>query len=141
MPKIESLTQGKLQERFINLNPTGRDKIALAEIQLFEKHPIFGIGPGVGISERSSILGYHIASHTEYTRLLAEHGVFGLMALLLLIIMLFIPIKRAHTNSTKGENAALVLWTIAEMAHSATRFAITGFLPGIAYLNLNCEDK
>ena len=141
LPKVQKITQGQLQERFTNLNPTGRDKIALAEIQLFKEHPLFGVGPGVGISERTSILGYYIAPHTEYTRLLAEHGIFGFGALLILLYLLYIPIKRASTLEIKAENAALIVWTLAEMAHSATRIAITGFLPGIAYLNIHRDEE
>ena len=141
LPKIQRLTQGQLEERFTNLDPTGRDKIALAEIRVFEEHPLFGVGPGVGISERSGILGRYVASHTEYTRLPAEHGIFGLMALATLIWIILIPIKRSKTADIKAENAAFVLWTLAEMAHSATRIAITGFMPGIAYLNMQREEE
>ncbi len=140
LPKVQRITQGQLKERFTNLNPTGRDKIALAEIQLFEEHPLFGVGPGVGIAERTGILGYYIAPHTEFSRLLGEHGIFGLMALILLMIMLYIPVKNVIPSDKKGENVAFILWSAAEMAHSATRIAITGFLPGIAYLNIHRED-
>ena len=140
LPKLQYLTQGKLTERFTNLNPTGREEIVLAELKLFEKHPIFGVGPGVGIAERSEILGYYTNPHTEYTRLLAEHGIFGLIALIILFTMMYIPIKNVHSIDKKGENAAFVLWSIVEMAHSATRIAITGYLPGIAYLNMHREE-
>ncbi len=140
LPKLERLTQGKLEERFTNLNPTGRGQIVLAELKLFKSHPLFGVGPGVGIAERSSILGYFIASHTEYTRLLAEHGLWGLFALTILLYLFYIPIRRTHTHKLKSLNASLIVWSFLEMAHSATRIAITTYLPGLTYLNPGEED-
>ena len=141
LPKLEKLTQGKLEERFSNLNPTGRGQIALAELKLFKSHPLFGVGPGVGIAERSSIIGYFIASHTEYTRLLAEHGFWGLLALSILLYLFYLPIKRSESYNQKSFNAALLVWSLLEMAHSATRIAITTYLPGLTYIQIEEDNE
>lgn len=141
LPRLEKLTQGKLEERFTSLNTTGRTEIALAELELFKTHPLFGIGPGVGIAERSNLLGYFVASHTEYTRLLAEHGLWGIFALVIFLYLLYIPVRYSKSFKQKSQNASLIMWSLFEMAHSATRIAITTYLPGMTYLQPEDTDE
>ncbi len=141
LPRLEKLTQGKLEERFTSLNTTGRTEIALAELELFKTHPLFGVGPGVGIAERSNLLGYFVASHTEYTRLPAEHGLWGIFALVILLYLLYIPVRYSKSFKQKSQNASLIMWSLFEMAHSATRIAITTYLPGITYLQPEEMDE
>ena len=75
---------------------TDRKEIAKAEINLFIKNPILGIGAGQGTQLNKVKYGRKIKSHDELTRLLAEHGLFGLLNILILTltpIFLFLKSK------------------------------------------------
>ena len=84
-PWLDGFTGGALAVRFQNTGATGRDEIALADLKLWAENPLLGVGPGVSQEIRQSHQG--VASHTEYTRCLAEHGILGLGALILLSMM------------------------------------------------------
>ncbi|MFM8320105.1 MAG: O-antigen ligase family protein, partial [Chloroflexota bacterium] len=72
-PWFDNLSGGALAERFQSTDSTGRYEIAQADWYVFKTHPVLGVGPGQ--SNAYHALFYRRASaHTEYTRLLAEHG-------------------------------------------------------------------
>ena len=56
----------------------------MADLQIFAENPLFGLGPGTAMIERDRISGIGIA-HTEFTRLLSDHGSLGLVAMGLLV--------------------------------------------------------
>ncbi|SVD64296.1 uncharacterized protein METZ01_LOCUS417150, partial [marine metagenome] len=69
-----------------------------------------------------------IAAHTEYSRMLAEHGVFGLFSLLLVI---GIPLKIfLMPDSTKSKTIKIVFGSLAllTMLHIALRIAMPCFI-------------
>ena len=68
---------------------TGRVELFTTELLAFYNHPFIGIGVGKGKEYRQEELGFGIASHKEISRLLSEHGLLGVFALLILI---FVPI-------------------------------------------------
>ena len=55
------------------------------KIQIFYDYFLTGVGPGQAPKLRE-IYGYgkRVAAHTEYSRMLSEHGMLGLFSLLLL---------------------------------------------------------
>ena len=55
--------------------------ILLADLELWARNPILGVGPGMAAWGREEILDARISAHTEFSRLLAEHGLFGAAAL------------------------------------------------------------
>jgi hypothetical protein len=83
--------------------------------------------------------GAYKAAHTEYSRLLAEHGLLGLMALLLLGLMFLQAFRRAPTPYAKGLTLAFMVWALAEMCHAAMRIAAISFLFALPFAQF--EDK
>src|SRR5690606_36515123 len=86
-------TGGLIEKRYANQDAagrvkksrfTGREKISETEINLFLSAPIFGIGVGKGLEKRQNETGLVFLSHNEITRMLAEHGALGIMALVIL---------------------------------------------------------
>jgi len=72
----------------LNTITTGRLEIIKSDIMLWSENLLFGTGVGASKFMRPNhINGY--ASHIEYSRLIAEHGIFGLFYVLLLFSMLF----------------------------------------------------
>jgi O-antigen ligase len=69
---------------------SGREEIWDSEIDDFLDHPVFGVGVGKALEIREvNSGGQIIASHSEISRTIAEHGTMGIIALL---IVLFTPI-------------------------------------------------
>ncbi len=132
-PLLDQFTAGGLSARFSDLSTTGRIELMQEEFQVWLKNPIFGVGPGMASSYR--ILGgmaINIASHNEFTRMLAEHGVFGLAAIVLLISMAAHNLRQAASRAQQGLVAAFVVWTFASMAYMALRLAAPALLFGLS---------
>ena len=68
----------------LNTITTGRFNILKEDLNLWGNNIIFGIGSGASTFLRGNGLN-GISSHTELTRLLSEHGIFGFIFFLLLI--------------------------------------------------------
>jgi hypothetical protein len=123
---------------------TGRDKIAKIDIAIFFDNVMMGVGPGMSTFLRMDY-GYHdnAAAHTELTRLLAEHGLFGVASL---IILLVIPIRKYwQTGHIKRVNKIIIIifftLSISTMVHSAMRTAMVGFFYGLAFIDLSQGKK
>ena len=116
---------------------TGRAELIETELQAFLNHPVTGIGVGKGYEYRLENQGISIATHNEISRMLSEHGLLGLVAILILIL---IPI----IFWTKFKNnyyflAFLAFWFLT-INHSAMRIALPGFVYGLALLYI-VDDK
>jgi hypothetical protein len=134
-PQLNTFTSGKLLERFADTNPTLRWEIAKADISLWFANPILGVGPGLAETARVFALGRIIAAHTEYTRVLAEHGSAGLLSLFVLMIITIKAYRRAPTVESRTWTIALITWPLIEMSHAAMRIVMISFLFGLAMVN------
>jgi hypothetical protein len=107
----------------------------MVDLELWRENPIFGVGPGMGMLYRVSMLKW-VASHTEYSRLLAEHGVFGLMALLLLIVMAVRSIRRGNSILGKAMAASMIGWAFLFMMIDGMRLAAPAFAFGLSFATI-----
>lgn len=131
-PSLDEFTGGTLTLRYQETSSTGRLEIAEADIAAFRDSPVVGVGVGESVAYHEYYMGEALAPHTEFTRLLAEHGVFGLFVLALMAWML---IKRYAGNEGgpgRAMSAALTVWTLSVMTHSATRIAATSLVFALA---------
>ncbi|RKS45160.1 O-antigen ligase-like membrane protein [Gillisia mitskevichiae] len=117
---------------------TGRVELIETELHAFYYNPLLGIGVGMGREYREKNLGIEINTHNEISRLLSEHGMFGVIALLILI---FVPI----VFWTKFKNnyyflAFMAFWFLT-INHSAMRIALPAFVYGLALLYIVDEKK
>jgi hypothetical protein len=143
-PKLESVTAGVVASRFQSTKLTGRDRFASAELTAWSENPIFGLGPGGSEGYRHRLLsssGELVASHTEYTRLLAEHGVFGINALLLLLAMAIRNLKRANTTEGKMLVTSFLVWSLLFMAANAMRLVAPSLLFGLTFATFLPEGR
>jgi len=142
LPKLDQFTAGGLMSRFTDLSSTGRVELMREELQAWTTAPLFGVGPGMATyirSLRGSPL--EIASHNEFTRMLAEHGVFGLVAILLLISMAVRNFRQATFPAQRGMVAALIVWTFACIAYMALRLVVPTVLFGLSGAILCSEQS
>jgi len=132
---IETISGGNLNLRYqgetkttlsgdkiktINTITTGRYNILKEDMILWGNNLIFGTGAGASTTLRGNGLD-QIASHTELSRLLSEHGIFGFFYFLLLLITFF---KNYMLNrKTVGSAIIFVIFFIGVTTsmHSAMR--------------------
>ncbi len=120
VPWLDSFTGGAIVQRFADVSTTNRTQIALDDLKLGMQNPILGAGVGMSTTMRSEA---EIAPHTEYTRLFAEHGLFGLISLWLLSTMCWQGVRRAPSGFARATAVGFVTWSLFSMLHAAMRTA------------------
>lgn len=134
LPSLDDFTQGFLGTRFTDTNLTHRDTILLEELGLFQENTLAGVGPGMGNISRGA------AAHTELTRLLAEHGLFGVASLVLLIAMGIQRYLNSRTAILRGLTGSFILWSLIVMTNAAMRLAAISFTFGLAFAHIEQFD-
>lgn len=130
IPQLEQLTGGAFSARFTDTDLTSRGDLARADLNLFLKNPLVGVGPGLASFQRSFLRVE--ANHTEFTRILAEHGSLGVLALLILVYYLFRAFFKAPGVFAKAWVVAFSFWAMVEMAHAAMRIVAIPLMLGLA---------
>jgi hypothetical protein len=138
-PYLEQLSGGMIDQRFTTLNTSNREFIAQNEFDIFLENPL--LGAGVGETRSRHFDDLETASHTEYTRILAEHGVLGLTAMVLIGHALVINYFRRKDIITKSFITMCLVWSLLTMAHSGTRYAGITFLIALSFINIADESK
>ncbi len=133
-------TSGLINKRYANEDRLGRvkkdrlggrEEIMDAEIKLFIDNPILGIGAGLSKYKRVEILGGEVASHNEITRMLSEHGLFGIFGLLILFIT---PFVLYLNNKQHLYFLSFYIFWLLTINHAAMRIAAPAFLYGMTLL-------
>jgi hypothetical protein len=112
---------------------TGREEVAQNEIDTFLKNPIFGVGVGKGVEVRENETGIFVLSHDEITRMLAEHGSLGIVALL---ILFFTPLVLYLENKFNMFLLCFVAFWFLTINHAAMRTAAPAFVYSLSLLNV-----
>ncbi|MEO8253578.1 MAG: O-antigen ligase family protein [Flavobacterium sp.] len=135
-------TRGLITKRYANQDVAGRVKsdrlggrelIIGTELQLFKENPIFGVGIGMGKSYREQLLGIEVASHNEITRLLAEHGMFGV---LILFVLFLVPLILFLINHQNIYFFSFYIFWFLTINHAAMRIAAPAFIYALTLLNV-----
>lgn len=140
IPLLDAFTGGAIISRFESLDTTGRTELAMIELNAWFEHPLLGVGPGQMRTAYEEGFRSNIPTHTEYTRLLAEHGFFGLIALLILFTMLTRNLFRSRTDSNKAVAAALIGWGLLYMLGAAMRLAAPSFILGVTFVTITTKN-
>jgi hypothetical protein len=114
----------------------GRDKLLSGDLIVFLENPILGVGPGLAQIRRSQITGFSAASHTEFSRMLSEHGIFGIFALCILIWLPIKEFKRLKSYYNKAILVGCTSFAFLSMSHSGMRTACPSFIFGLAFINI-----
>ena len=133
-------TSGLINKRYANQDAAGRTKkdrlggreeIMDAELKLFMENPVIGTGAGMGKQVRKESFGMEIASHNEITRMLSEHGLFGIFGLLILFITPFILYinNRQHLYFL-----SFYFFWLLTINHAAMRTAAPAFVYALSLL-------
>jgi O-antigen ligase len=139
-------TGGLLSNRYTNRDAagqlkdditTGRVELVETELHAFVHNPVIGIGVGKGYEYREENLGVSIATHNEISRMLSEHGLLGMVAIVILILVPIIFWTKFKNNYYFL--AFLAFWFLT-INHSAMRIALPAFVYGLALLYI-VDDK
>lgn len=140
-------TEGLIDKRYANKNAmgvekkdlsTGRNQLVEEEIDWFLDSPFFGIGVGKGTDYRTAKYGFVYASHNEITRLLAEHGMLGVIALM---ILFFTPIFYYMGNRDNIFLFCFLIFWLLTINHAAMRTAAPSFVYALSILKVKFDEE
>ncbi|MFI1745833.1 O-antigen ligase family protein [Thalassobellus sediminis] len=140
-------TSGFLDKRYANQDAAGREKedvttgrtdLLAFEIGEFVDNPFLGIGVGKVKEARLDETGVAAASHNEMSRIVAEHGLFGVFAFL---ILLLVPLVYRIKNRNNIFFYSFYLFWLLTINHSAMRIAAPAFIYGLCLLNITYETS
>ncbi|MBK5208468.1 MAG: O-antigen ligase family protein [Flavobacteriaceae bacterium] len=142
-------TGGMLENRYANKTAagitksditTGRATLFMSEMSAFLEHPFFGIGVGGGKFYRMEELDIRAASHNEMGRLISEHGLIGIVALFILIMVPIRHIGKQPNLARAFLGSFLIFWFLT-INHSAMRIAFPGFIYGLSVVIIIFNEK
>ncbi|MCL9805092.1 O-antigen ligase family protein [Flavobacterium amniphilum] len=140
-------TGGLIDKRYANQDArgrvkasklTGREKLIESEFKMFMDNPILGIGVGKNREYRQETTGIEAASHNEISRMLAEHGMFGIFDLL---ILFFTPLFLAFNNRMNVFVIPFVIFWLLTINHAAMRIAAPAFIYALSLLKVYTIEK
>jgi hypothetical protein len=140
-------TGGLIDKRYANKDAkgrvkeskfTGREEVAVGEIDLFLKNPVFGVGVGKGVELRKEETGDGTLSHDEITRMLAEHGSLGIVGLL---ILFFTPLFLYVENKFNMFLLCFLAFWFFTINHAAMRTAAPAFVYSLSLLNVYFQEN
>jgi O-antigen ligase len=138
-------TSGLLDKRYANQDAAGREKADVStgrselfafEFGAFMENPFWGIGVGKVKEVRLNETGVSAASHNEMSRILAEHGLFGVFAFLILLLT---PLIYRMKNRSNIFFFSFYFFWLLTINHSAMRIAAPGFIYALCLLNITYE--
>jgi hypothetical protein len=140
-------TGGLIDKRYANQDArgrvkasklTGREKLIESEFQMFLDNPVLGIGVGKNREYRQETTGIEAASHNEVSRMLAEHGMFGVFNLLILLLT---PLLLAYNNRMNIFVLPFVIFWLLTINHAAMRIAAPAFIYALSLLKVYSIEK
>lgn len=138
-------TSGLINKRYANQDAAGREKedrlggreaVMGTELDLFKENPVMGVGIGLGKIFREQEIGQEVASHNEITRLLAEHGMFGIF---ILVILLLTPLILFINNYHNIYFFSFYVFWLLTINHAAMRLAAPAFVYALTLLNIKVK--
>jgi len=139
---ISVSTSGLIDKRYANQNAagiakedlsTGRGELIMAELQAFYEHPFTGIGVGKMREYRLEETGRISATHNEMSRMLSEHGVFGFLSIIVLIIT---PLVFSMKNRSNLFLYSFFVFWFLTINHSSMRIAAPAFIYGLCLISI-----
>lgn len=142
---LDSITGGVFSNRYLGKTTegikkeditAGRADIITEELILFKENPL---GVGIGGSKQFRAIrfgGIPVATHNEFTRLLSEEGVFGLIILLTILIMPYKSYRRQPNLYAKAICVSMFIISMSTAMHSSFRVAMPAFFYGLCFLNI-----
>ncbi len=136
-PFLNNFTGGNLEARFQETELTNRGSLVEADLEIFYDHPLFGVGVGASFFEYERIFDEGKASHTEFSRLLSEHGTFGILAIAALFLMYLENLFGQTSSAGRALVAGMIVWSSLFMLNAGMRLAAPAFILGLSCLKIS----
>jgi O-antigen ligase len=140
-------TGGLIENRYANEDALGREKedittgrseLLSTDFEAFSENPLTGIGVGNVKGLYIDRLNLYLPSHNELSRLISEHGLLGIFALLILFIT---PIVSKLYGRKNIYFYPLLLFSLLTISHSSMRIAAPAFIYGLSLLQLRYSNE
>lgn len=140
-------TNGMIENRYANRDARGRlkedrlggrEKISGTEIQMFLDNPIWGVGVGKNKEFREEMLGVKASTHNEITRMLADHGLFGVLCLTILFLT---PTTLMFGNRQHIYLLSFFFFWLLTINHAAMRIAAPAFIYALSLLKVVPDEE
>lgn len=138
-------TGGLIDKRYNNQDAIGRTKddittgrtgLLTNELNEFFENPFLGVGVGKLKELRFEKEGIQAASHNEMSRIIGEHGIFGVVAF---SILLLTPLFLRFKNKKNIYFYSFYLFWFLTINHSSMRIAAPAFIYGLSLLNVKYD--
>jgi hypothetical protein len=134
-PFLDEFTGGALSAKYRAVEGSNREEIFLTDLKLWADHPLLGVG--VGLSPDARAIYYKRAgSHTEFSRLLCEHGSLGLVSGLLLFLLAARRFQLVRTPHGRALTVSMLAFAFLFMLVSAMRLALPSFAFGLGFVTV-----
>ncbi len=120
------------REKTLNTLTSDRFDIFIGDLELWSDHLLLGVGVGASRFLRSQV--NDLAAHIELSRLLAEHGVLGLLFFLILMSVFFSKKRDKKLPIVYAVQLALFFIAIYTTFHAAMRTFVTPLLIGVSLI-------
>jgi hypothetical protein len=139
LPRFQGETNSTLSgrsEKSLNSISTGRFDIMINDLNIWNDNLFFGTGIGQSPKLRVNYGEEFIISHLEFSRLLAENGIFGLFIIITLIIIIIRIIN--FRKNILNKSFAVFCFTISILTsfHASMRTSITPILFSFALMQI-----
>lgn len=146
IPRVDVYTEGAFNERFSDTR-TSRTDLASNDLEIFQRNPLFGVGPGMTKFQRLSFdvcalrndsCKNEASSHTEFTRSLSEHGVIGAAAIAVLMVLAFRVLTRSGAD--RAVAITFMLWALAQMVYANLRIVAVPLAFAFAFMRIGAPE-
>ena len=121
-------TRAGSKEVSLNTLTTNRYAIFLGDLELWEENILLGVGAGASKDLRPTTEEVPTAAHVELSRLLAEHGLFGLFYFILILLIPFTVWRSNPDPLYRSILIAIYILGLYTSFHAAMRTYITPLL-------------
>ncbi|MBD0833107.1 O-antigen ligase family protein [Aestuariibaculum sediminum] len=139
-------TRGLIDKRYANENARGVQKVDITtgrvyllkkELNEFIENPFLGVGVGRIKDIRFQETGIRAASHNEVSRIISEHGLLGVLAF---SILLLVPLVFRITDRSNVLFYSFYIFWFLTINHSAMRIAAPAFIYALSLLHIKDEE-
>lgn len=110
----------------------GRFDVWNLGMQLFDEHPVIGVGAGAFATATGGVQALAIAGHNSFLEVLVENGAVGLLLFSCILVAIVRSRYRAGRLETQLWAVLLCTWTLTNMANSWENKNVTWLMWGLA---------
>jgi len=122
------------KEKTLNVITSNRLQIFSDDLKLWKANPLFGVGVGASVHLRGKSKGF--LSHIEMSRLLSEHGIPGLIYVIILFNLGLNIFRQQRHVVYRGILTAIYMIAVFTTFHAAMRTYVSPLFFGLSMLSV-----